>query len=193
MVSNRADFVPALPVVDPVAERERLLQCLSTSSIFQRLPEPVRQGIAASYHRHVYGEPELIVREGDPGSSMFIILSGRAAVLLNQAQGQPKKVAELGAGDTFGEMALMLGEVRSASVQALNQVILAEIPKAALQPVLQDHPDCTELLAHQAYELQAGNEAYLKDIAKQSVTEISRESLIGAINARIRRYFDCKS
>jgi CRP-like cAMP-binding protein len=123
---------------------------------------------------------------------MFIILSGRAAVLLNQPQGQPKKVAELGPGDTFGEMALMLGEVRNASVQALSQVVLAEVPKADLQPVLQNHPEFTELLAHQAYELQAGNEGYLKDIAKQSVQEDSRESLIGAINARIRRYFDCK-
>ncbi len=192
MVSNRADFLPALPVVDLVAERERLLQYLTTSSIFQRLPEPVRQGIAAAYHRHVYGEPELIVRQGDPGSSMFVILSGRAAVLLNQPQGQPKKVAELRAGDTFGEMALMLGEVRNASVQALSQVILAEIPKADLQPVLQNHPEWTELLALQAYELQAGNEGYLKDIAQQSDQEDSRESLIGAINARIRRYFDCK-
>jgi CRP-like cAMP-binding protein len=123
---------------------------------------------------------------------MFVILSGRVAVLLNQPDGPPKKMAELKSGDSFGEMALMLGEGRNASVQALSQVILAEVPKEALQPVLQNHPECTELLAQQAFDFQARNEAYLSDAANQVAPIASKESLIGAINARIRRYFECK-
>ena len=192
MVSKRADYLPAIPAVDSALEREQLLAVLNDSEMFRMLPELARIGIVGAYQRHLYGEPELIVRQGDPGSSMFVILSGRVAVLLNQPNGPPKKMAELKAGDSFGEMALMLGEGRNASVQALSQVILAEIPKEAMQPVLQNHPECTELLAQQAFDLQARNEAYLSGVANQAVPAATKESLIGAINARIRRYFECK-
>jgi branched-chain amino acid transport system substrate-binding protein len=192
MVSKRADYLPAMPAVDPALEREQLLAVLNGAEMFRTLPESARRGIVGAYQRHVYGEPELIVRQGDPGSSMFVILSGRVAVLLNQPDGPPKKMAELRAGDSFGEMALMLGEGRNASVQALSQVILAEIPKEAMQPVLQNHPECTELLAQQAFDFQARNEAYLSGVANQVVPAATKESLIGAINARIRRYFECK-
>jgi hypothetical protein len=61
-----------------------------------------------------------------------------------------------------------------------------------MQPVLQNHPECTELLAHQAFDFQARNEAYLSGAANQAVPAATKESLIGAINARIRSYFECK-
>jgi hypothetical protein len=48
------------------------------------------------------------------------------------------------------------------------------------------------LLAQQAFDFQARNEAYLSDAANQVVPIASKESLIGAINTRIRRYFECK-
>jgi len=192
LVAKRADYLPAMPAVDSALEREHLLAVLNGSEMFRMLPEEARTGIVGAHQRHLYGEPELIVRQGDPGSSMFVILSGRVAVLLNQPDGPPKKMAELKAGDSFGEMALMLGEGRNASVQALSQVILAEIPKEAMQPVLQNHPECTELLARQAFDFQARNEAYLSGVANQAVPTATKESLIGAINTRIRRYFECK-
>jgi CRP-like cAMP-binding protein len=192
MVAKRADYLPAMPAVDSALEREQLLAVLNGSEMFRMLPEEALIRIVGAYQRHLYGEPELIVRQGDPGSSMFVILSGRVAVLLNQPDGPPKKMAELKAGDSFGEMALMLGEGRNASVQALSQVILAEIPKEAMQPVLQNHPECTELLARQAFDFQARNEAYLSGVANQAVPTATKESLIGAINTRIRRYFECK-
>ena len=192
MVSKRAEYLPAMPEVDSALERERLLAALSSSEMFRMLPDAALAGLVGAYRRHRYGEPELIVRQGDPGSSMFVILSGRVAVLLNQPDGPPKKVAELNAGGSFGEMALMLGEGRNASVQALSDVILAEIPKDAMQPVLQNHPECTELLAQQAVDFQARNEAYLNDVANQPGPAATKESLIGAINARIRRYFGFK-
>ena len=192
MVSKRAEYLPAGPAVDSALERQQLLAVLTGSEMFRMLPDEARFGIVGAYRRRVYGEPELIVRQGDPGSSMFVILSGRVAVLLNQSDGPPKKMAELKSGDSFGEMALMLGEGRNASVQALCQVILAEIPKEALQPILQNHPEWTELLARQAFDFQTHNEAYLSGVANQPVPSASKESLIGAINARIRRYFECK-
>jgi branched-chain amino acid transport system substrate-binding protein len=192
MVSKRAEYLPTLPAVDSALEREQLLAVLTGSEMFRMLPDEARLGIVGAYRRRVYGEPELIVRQGDPGSSMFVILSGRVAVLLNQPDSPPKKMAELKSGDSFGEMALVLGEGRNASVQALTQVTLAEIPKEAMQPILQNHPEWTELLARQAFDFQTHNEAYLSGVANQPVPSASKESLIGAINARIRRYFECK-
>jgi hypothetical protein len=48
------------------------------------------------------------------------------------------------------------------------------------------------LLAQQAFDFQARNEAYLSGVANHAVPATTKESLIGASNARIRRYFECK-
>jgi CRP/FNR family transcriptional regulator, cyclic AMP receptor protein len=81
----------------------------------------------------------VIVRQHDLGESMFAILRGTAEVSTRHA-GAASHVATLRAGDIFGEMSLLTGARRSATVTAVGPVIALEIGRSALQPILAASP-----------------------------------------------------
>lgn len=74
---------------------------------------------------------ELFAREGDVGDKVYLLESGRAEVLKEVDQ-QPRRLAVLGPGDCFGEMAVLGIRPRSATVRALDECHALEIPTAAL-------------------------------------------------------------
>ena len=109
---------------DPAArqsERERLLAAVD---LFAALSEEQRREIAAATHARVYGNGEAIVRQGQPGESMFVVGSGRAVVVLEPDR---REVATIEPGGYFGEMSLLTGEPRTATVVARGDTLVVEI------------------------------------------------------------------
>jgi small-conductance mechanosensitive channel/CRP-like cAMP-binding protein len=82
----------------------------------------------------VYGKGETVVRQGEEGDSLFINLCGNLEVSVDG-----KTVGSLSGGDFFGEMSLLTGEKRRATVAALDEVWLAEISKDAIAPIIRSH------------------------------------------------------
>ena len=80
--------------------------------------------LAASTPLAVYGSGETIVRQGEAGQSMFVVCSGAVRVVLEPAR---QEVARIERGGYFGEMSLLTGEPRSATVLAVGDVIVVEI------------------------------------------------------------------
>lgn len=70
---------------------------------------------------------EVVVKEGDPGTSMFVVLEGRVAVARQVEGKEPVIVEQLGAGEFFGELALLTGAPRTASVVALEDAVVLEL------------------------------------------------------------------
>ncbi len=93
----------------------------------------------AASHRVVFPRGSVLMRQGEAGTSMFTIVSGKVVVSVRERDGE-HKVAELGPDDYVGEMSLLTGEPRSATVTARGKVVALEIPKAALQPILAKAP-----------------------------------------------------
>jgi CRP-like cAMP-binding protein len=58
-----------------------------------------------------------VVRIGDPGDTMYIVISGEVDVIIEGPDGKENKVAKIGSGNYFGEMALMTGEPRSDTIR----------------------------------------------------------------------------
>ncbi len=109
----------------------KLLAGLSSSqleNVSQRL-KPVR-----------YRQGETIIREGDPGDEMYFIESGRVRVV-RQSGSRPLLLAEMGAGDVFGEMSLLTGKARSASVTALSEVNLWSLSEADFNELASAYPN----------------------------------------------------
>lgn len=71
-----------------------------------------------------------MVREGERGSRMFVVLSGRLEVRREFAPGRSEPVARLGAGEAFGEVALLEDGVRTRSVRALTACVLLALERA---------------------------------------------------------------
>src|SRR5271170_7064909 len=88
-----------------------------------------------------FGAGEMLVRIGEPGDSMFIVRSGRAEVLGHTADGQVRHLAEIGRGVITGEMALMTGEPRNASVRAITDLEVIEMDREGLTRLFKEHPD----------------------------------------------------
>ena len=68
-----------------------------------------------------------LFRQGDPGDSMYVLASGRLRVLRKQANGRGTSIAEISAGETVGEMALITGEPRNSDIVAMRDSVLARI------------------------------------------------------------------
>jgi len=87
-----------------------------------------------------------LIHEDDSGSSLFIIVAGEVEVVAGGGA-RPKSIARLGPGEFFGEMSLMTGARRSATVRALTAVTVMEITQPALAPILDGAPDLVERFA----------------------------------------------
>ncbi len=86
-----------------------------------------------------------LVKEGEEGSSLFVVVSG-AVEVFREAGGSEVVLARLGAGALFGEMALVTREPRTATVRAMTRADLLEIRQDAVEGVAKDHPAITEEL-----------------------------------------------
>src|SRR5271168_2048455 len=88
-----------------------------------------------------FGAGEMLMRIGESGESMFIVRSGKAEVFGHTADGQVRHIAEIGRGVVTGEMALMTGEPRNASVRAITDLEVIEMDREGLTRLFKEHPD----------------------------------------------------
>ena len=83
---------------------------------------------------------EIVFNQGDPGHDMYILLSGQADVLLEVADGKQIPLRRLKAGDFFGEMSLLEGELRSASVQIMEDTMALVVDEKSFPTVIEHDP-----------------------------------------------------
>lgn len=107
-----------------------------------------------------YDKGEKVCRQGDPGDSCFVVRSGKLSVEIKTGMGIfSRKVAELGPGDIFGEMALLCRRPRSASVHCLEDtevfVILADNFNAVVSQNPEFRAEMKRLAAERNFELSS--------------------------------------
>ncbi len=82
----------------------------------------------------------VICREGSEDNSLFIIAQGGANILKEDKEGKKKIIASLGRGQTLGEMSLIDGEPRSATVVSAEELVMLTLSKSALDLMVRDKP-----------------------------------------------------
>jgi len=106
-----------------------------------------------------------ILRKGDPGSGMIVILQGAARVSALAADGREVSYAVLGAGEILGEISLLDGAERSADVAALEDCVLLIVERAGFLGLLRRNPDlCLKLMGELCRRLRHANLA-VEDLA----------------------------
>jgi CRP-like cAMP-binding protein len=125
----------------------------------------------------------VLIREDDDGDSMFVIVSGEVDVSVGDSSaGLGRVLARLGAGNIVGEMSLMTGARRSATVTAVSPVVALDVTKAAIEPILNAAPELVERFAVMLERRQAEiDRAYGK--GKWSVFGLTRNDLVMAMQA----------
>ena len=120
------------------AERTRLLAGVD---LFAGLEHETIVEIAGSAKSRTYGNNEPIVRQGEPGESMFIVGSGRAVVVIEPDR---REIATIEAGGYFGEMSLLTGDPRTATVLARGDTLVFEINADLFRKLGASHPQAIE-------------------------------------------------
>ncbi|MDO9026738.1 MAG: cyclic nucleotide-binding domain-containing protein, partial [bacterium] len=118
----------------------------------------------------------------------YIIKQGKVEVLVADSEGRQTKVAELETGKFFGEMSLLTGEKRSASVRAAGDVEVLAVEKKDISPILTANPKIAESLSKMIEQRQKEN---LERIAKsRAISEEERRAASSAsILKKIRNFF----
>jgi small-conductance mechanosensitive channel/CRP-like cAMP-binding protein len=137
---------------------EKAIQLINNADILQDLNDEEDAILASKAEFLRFGYPERVLIVGETDSNLFIVAEGNLEVLIRQEDGKFIKVAQLGKNTIFGEMALLTGEPRKATVRALNEVLLLRISKDALKPILMNRPQILEILSDRLAERQLSNE-----------------------------------
>jgi small-conductance mechanosensitive channel/CRP-like cAMP-binding protein len=165
---------------------QRLERALRTVDLFRPLSDEELGRVIARTRPLHYSAGERIIEEGRTGDSFFIIDQGHVRVWKRMG-GAPREIARLVEGQFFGEMALLTGERRSATIEAVTDVDLFMIDKAAFQDILASNPtiavDISTLLSERREAL-----SHAADDLTTPVT-VPPGQLKHDILGRIRAYF----
>ena len=175
-VEYEKEWAPA-PMV-PAARRE---DEIARVDIFAPLSQEARAALAAVSVERLFGSAETVVREGEPGASMFVVVRGRVRVTVGD---RSNEVATTGPGGYFGEMSLLTGDPRTATVSAIDDCLLLEITAGDFRSIALADPEVVERVGLAVAERRLGLEKSRREVtAAAAVGEAPRSFL-----ARIQQF-----
>jgi small-conductance mechanosensitive channel len=139
-------------------------------------------------HAVHFGRSEKIIQQGEQGESMFILVEGKADVMATR-DGVQAHVATLAAGDCFGEMSLLTGEPRSATVTAATDCEVVEIGKTVLQKSLKENPQLVAQLGELLAKRRLETEGILTSTPKTDVIQKQKQYTEGFLH-KLRVFFE---
>jgi CRP-like cAMP-binding protein len=145
--------------------------------------------LLASAHRVRYGRGEVIIEQNHDGDSMFVLLEGTADVLV-AVSGHRTRVAGLGAGDCFGEMSLLTGEPRSATVMARSDCDVMEIGKTSVAEMLQQSPELLQSLSEMLAKRRLENEGALAESAQARARAETQKQYTATFLTKLKSFFE---
>ena len=134
--------------------------------------------LAAQCEVLLFPAGSFLISEGDFGDAMFAIIDGEAGVVLHDVRGAEHEVAALRAGDITGEMSILTGMRRQATVAAMTEVVALQIGKPAIEEMFARAPELIDRFS----EVLAERQVLLNQVAAEAATPQD-------IASRIRRFF----
>jgi small-conductance mechanosensitive channel len=159
---------------------ERLFQCLSDEQI---------DGLLARSRLSHFGRGERLIEEGAEGDSMFVLLRGTVNVSVAK-NGTAIRVGTLNSGDCFGEMSLLSGERRMATVRADGDCYVLEISKPVMGEVIRQSPECLNQLSELLAQRKLETEGIIKDSAASDGASAKEREYRASFLRRLRAFFE---
>jgi CRP-like cAMP-binding protein len=121
--------------------RERLLKnLLATSPLFKPFDHTQQMELLKRFEGHDLEPGTVIIREGDAGQGLFVILLGEVEIMQKDPAGRDKTVAKLGAGEVFGEMSLLGDKPTTATVRTLSRTTIMFLGRDYFRRLVQALP-----------------------------------------------------
>lgn len=122
-------------------------RALAMGSIFETLDTELLEPISRALEHDFVAGGDVLFAQGDPGDALFVVELGRLAVVQRDARGRRHMIREIGRGGVVGELALLTGEPRSATLEAVRDTWLWKLPKASFDQMVESSPQITLALA----------------------------------------------
>jgi len=189
MMIQTQDNSPEAKAKSEAEEQARRLAAIKGVDFLATLPDPALERLAALSKTCQYLSGEVILRQGDTGHELYIIRAGEVSVLLGRgAEGSVAEIARLGPGKFFGEMSLMTGAKRAATIQAMLECELVRIDKEAFQDILASDPKLVERVSQVLVDRQIAMEENLS-ARTAARSKQYKEEKSSALLAAIKEFF----
>jgi CRP-like cAMP-binding protein len=161
-------------------ETRELIELLSKCDLLRHLPPEGIEGILPYIRKRPLKAGEILFHAGDPGDALYIVAKGQVEVLADSSA-KARPIAQLGPGHAFGEMALISGGTRTATIRATGATDLVEIDKDDFQHLIDHDPQLAHAVRRLSHEraitnLSAGgpNPSTWANVASESLAHLSR-------------------
>lgn len=168
--------------------RDEARAILRNEPVFQCLEHDQLNTLVDCAQLNRFGRGERIIEEGTDGESMFILLRGMAHVSVSK-NGAPIRVGVLRTGDCFGEMSLLTGERRSATVRAEGDCEVLEIGKEAMAEVFRGTPECMNQLSELLARRRLETEGIIRDAAQPHDQQNKEREYRASFLSRLKAVF----
>ncbi len=119
---------------------------IDASHLFKSLDAEGRRDVLKSGYVMSYEADDIVVLQGDPGDTMFLVIRGKVRVETEKPGGKMLQLAELGPGACVGEVSVLSGTPRTATVRAISDVDVVALARHRVVRVLAQYPKVRELL-----------------------------------------------
>ena len=147
---------------------------LSGITFFEALSDADREDLGTHLVERSFNAGDLVVKKGDEGASMFIVVSGALSIFLPpDGPGEPVRLKELHSGDYFGEFAIFDEKPRSASVEALTETLVLELTRDEFTAQLSRSPAVgLAIMGELSNRIRATNDLLTQRATKNVLSEI---------------------
>ena len=139
-----------------------LLALLADTELFRPLGSRDLEEIVGAMERHKVPAGQALFHQGDKGKSLFILIEGLLEVCVEK-EGRSERVARILPGECLGEMSLLTGEHRSATISAVTESVVYEVDKKPMTSILARQPALLDTLSQTLARRQVSNELILHD------------------------------
>jgi len=144
--------------------RQRVLaRVLAITPIFEGVPTNARTALADKFTLRTFEDGDVIIRAGEVGDTFYVIRSGHVGLMVAAPNGEEVLNATLGEGEFFGEVALLTGRPRTATIHAHGPVELMELSRADFDSISEEYPNVRKVV-----------EDYMRERAKATIEVLVR-------------------
>jgi small-conductance mechanosensitive channel/CRP-like cAMP-binding protein len=161
-----------------------LLRC----PVFSSLSQPEAEELAAKTNVLQVNAGQTVIRRGEPGDSIFMVAEGLLEVMIDAGVSGALKAAHLRPGEFFGEMSLLTGDPRSATVVAASPAVLYEVGRHDLQPLLVRNSRIAEDMCRVVAARRSENVSLIESRAASDATSAGG-SWASQLLSRVRNFF----
>ncbi len=169
--------------------QEKAREMLRQQPLFSCLNNQQLEDLVSNGDANHFGRGEVVIEEGTSGDSMFLLVEGTAHVSVAR-NGSQIQVSVLRRGDCFGEMSLLTGEKRTATVRAEGDCEVMEISKPIMGELLRSSPECLDQLSSLLAQRKMTTEGVLKEAGAPNHHAKKEAEYTASFVTRLRSFFE---